>query len=311
MQRASRVVWIAVVGVAVSAGCGGSHAPGASGPASVAAPSPSTAPIDPAVAFAQFERAAKPFDCSAPYVAMSGAFEASNYAAVLDNGRKERTVMETWDAELGKIAFPPEAQPVVDKIRKLNAAELTALTELASTDVVDTERIVTLQYQVEIANSSVTLASDDLREALGHPVPQTAIAADHIDLAFLTYYQATDPLSAKFQAAVAANDLDAARAVNAVEEEAAQAYIDQLNTITWPAGFNDQINALRDNLNAIIDFDRHQVDVATAAQIAAPPEQGSPFRLADDAKSALWDALVTAYHQSDGATTCAEPLHPR
>ncbi|MBP1823157.1 hypothetical protein [Mycobacterium sp. OAE908] len=283
------------------AGCGGLHAPGASAPSKEAAPRPSTPPVDAAAAFTQYERAAKPFDCSSAYIAMGEAFEKSNYDAVKENGRKQRPVIATWSAELGKIAFPLAVEPIVDQMRENTASELAALTNLAPTDVTDIESIVRLTYEVEVADSSVTVESDDLRAALGHPMPSTTIAADQLDLAHLKYFQIADPLSTEWTAALEANDLSAAKAVNATDEEAAQAYLDRLDNIAWPPGFDDQVTALRESLQDIIDFDRHQVDVATAAQIVKAPESGQAVA---QAKSALWDALIKAYHESDPLTAC-------
>jgi hypothetical protein len=64
---------------------------------------------------------------------------------------------------------------------------------------------------------------------------------------------------------------------NEIENDALQRYSDMLGTISWPAGtFEGQANTLRKHLLGLIDFDRHQVDVATTAQIVQSPEGGTP-----------------------------------
>jgi hypothetical protein len=114
------------------------------------------------------------------------------------------------------------------------------------------------------------------------------------------------PLHSKWTAAIAANDLEAAKSVNAAEEDAAQRYIDQLGAIDWPAGFEGQVNALRDDVRGIITFDRHQVDVPSVAQIVEAPADANVYVTAGDAESALWDALVRADHAA-GPSKCTPP----
>jgi hypothetical protein len=241
---------------------------------------------------------------------MSDAFEAYNYGALQDNVARQRATVASWDAELGRIAFPPATQSIVDRMREHNATEMAALTELAAADVNDHERMDTLFYQIDIANSSVTLKGDELRAALGHPVPRAGVAADQLDLANLTYFQASGAARPKWTAALQTDDLNAAKAANGLEEDAAQAYIDRLGTIDWPPKFDDQITALRDSLHRVIDFDRHQVDVATAAQIDPSPgtDLNTPIK---QAEQALWNPLVQAFQSSSPGPVCAEPLHPR
>ena len=108
-----------------------------------------------------------------------------------------------------------------------------------------------------------------------------------------------------FEAALSRSDLNGAQAANAVEENATQRFIDRLGTIDWPAGFEDQVNALRDSLRKLIEFDRRQVDVATAAQIVPAPEEGGPADAIDDAMTSLHKGLSQAAHAvSDPGTKC-------
>jgi hypothetical protein len=289
MRRAFCKIWIPAVGIAIVmsvAGCGGTAAPGAS--------SPSGPPVDPNVAFEQYEEAAKPFECSKAYGEMYDALQEKHYGIMKDRARQHRDVVATWDAQLSRIAFPVAAQQIVGRMRDFTATELPGLNELVEADDKDAGRMWTVMTQVQADDSSATVEGDRLREALGHPESQAGVAADQLDLAYVTFYKDIDPVAAKWEAALAANDLDGAKAANAIEIDALQRYIDTLGSISWPAGtFEGQANTLSKHLRGMIEFDRHQVDVATAAQIVRTPEGGAPEMVAaSDAQQALWAVLA-------------------
>jgi hypothetical protein len=108
------------------------------------------------------------------------------------------------------------------------------------------------------------------------------------------FFKAQDPLPARWKAAVAVNDLDAAKAVYAIEKDAAQRYLDRLAAIDWPAGFEEELNTLRDEIGRTIEFDRHHVeDVSAVAQLDEAP---GGINAADAAKETLWNALVKDYN---------------
>ncbi len=291
-------IWLLGVALAVSAvSCGGSDAPGASSP-----------PVDPGVAFAQYEEAAKPFECSKAYLEMYDAYEAEHFGIMKDRARQHRDVVATWNDQLSKIAFPIVAQPIVGRIRDHTATELTGLNELVGIDDKDRDRILTVIMQVQVDDSSAVVEGDSLRSALGHPEPQAIIAADRLDLADLTFYKDKVPVSAKWKAAVAAKDLAGAKAANAIEEKALQRYIDTLATIAWPPGFEDKVNAMRDMLAGFIEFDRRQTDVATVADIVEAPQEGAPtMQSLGDAETALWTDLVREGRKTDPGPQCGAP----
>ena len=299
-------IWIPIVGVAVVtsvASCGDAHAPAAN-PSSAAAPSPSRSP-DPEVAFGQYDQAERPFVCTTIFDEFIDAAQHRNYAALKDTARAYRDVVTTWDTELAKIVFPEAQQPIIDGIRKLNATELTGLNALAEVDVNDADHVYALVDAIEAANSSVYVEGDRLRAALGYPEHQAGVAADQMNAAWQEFLLDVQPLGAKWQAAIAANDLEAAKSVNASEDDAAQRLIDELGVIDWPAGFEGQVNAFRDDVRGIIDFDRHQVDVPSAAQIVEAPQGSANVAVAAaDAESALWDALVKV-DRAAGPSKCA------
>jgi hypothetical protein len=309
MRRIFYGIWIPIVGVAVVtsvASCGDAHAPTTSNPSSVAVPTPSRPP-DPEFAFRQYDQAERPFVCTTIFDEFIDATQHHNYAALKDKARAYRDVVTTWDTQLAKIAFPEAQQPIIDGIRKLNATELTGLNALAEVDVNDADHVYALVDEVEAANSSVYVEGDRLRAALGHPEHQAGVAADQMNAAWQKFLVDVQSLGAKWKAAIAANDLEAAKSVNASEEDAAQRLIDQLGVIDWPAGFEGQANAFRDDVRGIIDFDRHQVDVPSAAQIVeAPQGSANAYIAAEDAESALWDALVKV-DRAAGPSKCTHP----
>jgi hypothetical protein len=100
------------------------------------------------------------------------------------------------------------------------------------------------------------------------------------------------------------DDLNGAKAANAVQEDAAQRYIDRLDAIDWPVGFEEQVNALRDGLRKVIEFDRHQVDVATAAQIVRDFEDAPASQAAEDARSSLQNGLLKLASESVSPLQC-------
>ncbi len=183
MHSAFCKFWISVVGIAVAtsvAGCGGSDAPHASSPSSVAAPGPSSPPVDVEAAFAQVKEAVKPFWCSDAYSDMGDMAHAGNIDAMRLRVHEYRGVMTTWDDDLGSIAVPPAAQPIIDKIGQLDAAEIADLDALAGVDDKDKEQIDRLLGRVYYDDALVAVEADHLSAALGHPDPQ--IAADQLHL---------------------------------------------------------------------------------------------------------------------------------
>jgi hypothetical protein len=178
---------------------------------------------------------------------------------------------------------------------------LAGLNALADVDGKDADRINIVRTQVEVDDSSVTVEGDRFRAALGHPLPQGLVVADQLEMAERTYWRDVAPVSAKWNAALAATDLNGAKAANAIDEEATQRYIDKLGTIDWPPGtFEGQANTLREHLRGLIEFDRNQVDVATTAQIVQAPEGGLPaMNAAVEAKDALWLVLVRSGHSAE------------
>jgi hypothetical protein len=69
--------------------------------------------------------------------------------------------------------------------------------------------------------------------------------------------------------------------------------------IDWPAGFEEELNTLRDEIGRTIEFDRHHVEDVSA--VAQPDEAPGGINAADAAKASLRNAVVEGYN----ATLCA------
>jgi hypothetical protein len=311
MRRAFCKIWVSVVGITVVtsvAGCGGNDAPGAPGApsaSSVAAPSPSSPPVDVDAAFAQFMKAVKPFWCSSAYTDIGEMAEAGDVGTMKVRVHEYRGVMMTWDDNLGRIAVPPAAQPIVGKLRELNAAEMADLDALAAAvEKNDKKQMNRLTEVVYLDDAIVSVEVDRLSAALGHPKPQAGIAFSQLEVTNHTFYNDIAPAYDMFEAALSRNDLNGAKAANAIEQDAAQRFIDRLDAIDWPAQFEGQVNVLRDNLRKVIEFDRRQVDVATTAQIVPPEEGASLVPAVDDAVGSLQNGLSMLRAESSPELQC-------
>jgi hypothetical protein len=307
MRRAFCKIWISVVGITVVtsvAGCGGNDAPGAPSASSVAAPSPSSPPVDVDAAFAQFMKAVKPFWCASGFPSGEMA-EAGDVGTMKVRVHEYRGVMTTWDDNLGRIAVPPAAQPIVGKLRELNAAEMAGLDALAAAaEKNDKKQMKRLTGLLNLDDATASLETGRLSAALGHPEPQAGIAFNQVEVAYHTFYKDRAPMGEKFEAALSRNDLNGAKAANAIEQDAAQRFIDRLDTIDWPAQFEGQVNVLRDKLRWVIEFDRRQVDVATTAQIVPPEEGASLLPAVDDAVDSLQNRLLKLRAESAPELAC-------
>ena len=95
----------------------------------------------PDVAFTQYKHAVKLFDRSAAYGASGDAAQAADFVVMKNKAREHRDVVATWDAALGKIAFPAAVQPIVVRMRESSASESAGLNELAE--------VLTARRQIE------------------------------------------------------------------------------------------------------------------------------------------------------------------
>jgi hypothetical protein len=303
MRRAFCKIWFWLLGIALAvsvASCSGTEA------STAEAPGPSSAAADPEVAFKQYEKAAKPFECSDAFGAMGDASKAGDIGVMKHKAREYRDVVTEFDAQLAEIVFPTQAQPIVEGMRELLAAEGEGLDALAAYDGTDETRKATVRNKLEAEDAAVTVEGDRLRAALGHPESKFAVAADQLDSADAAFFSEIVQPWAKFKTAIAANDLAGAKEANAMEIEALQRYIDKLEAIDWPPGsFEGQANTLRDHLRGQIEFDRRQTDVATAADIVRPSDAGTPEWLAARAAfDGLWDTLARTDRTARPASTC-------
>jgi hypothetical protein len=300
MRRVIGNNWIPAVVFAMTmtlTGCGSEHSPSGD------APTTSSKAVDVDAAFAQYLKAVTPFWCSNAYFDIGDMADAGNVDTMKLRVHEYRGVMTTWDDNLGRIAVPPAAQPIVDKLRELNAAEMADLDALAGVvDEKDKNRLLGLVY---FDDALVGVEADRLSAALGHPEPRGRIASDQLEVAYQTFYKDIAPVYEMFEAALSRNDLNGAKAANAVEEDALQRYINRLGAIEWPPRFEGQVNVLRDNLRKVIEFDRRQVDVATTAQVVRAPDEGLPeAQFADQVKDSLQTGLLKLAAESNPPLKC-------
>jgi hypothetical protein len=243
-------------------------------------------------AYRQFRnsKAGNAFGCSTAFSDMSVANVKGDVPRVRDAARKYRDLVARWNDELGTMRFPAAAQPVVDQIRRGNMTEIHDLDVVAA--VTDPDDANSLVVFVFFDDWTVINDVDRLKSALGHPDPRAKIAADQLELARQTYLKDSAWIGQLFAAALAHSDLAAAKAANAVEQSAAQHYLDALDSINWPAGVEAAVGTLKEKIRALIEFDRRQVDVATVAQIVRAPPGGTPLtRVEADVEGALFDRL--------------------
>lgn len=243
-------------------------------------------------AYRQFRnsKAGNAFGCSTAFSDMSEANVKGHVSRVRDAARKYRDLVSRWNDELGTMRFPAAAQQIVDQIRRGNMAEIHDLDVVAA--VTDPDDANSLVVFVFFDDWTVINDVDRLKSALDHPEPRAKIAADQLELARQTYLKDSAWIGQLFAAALAHSDLAAAKAANAVEQNAARRYLDALDSINWPAGVEAAVGTLKEKIRALVEFDRRQVDVATVAQIVRAPPGGTPLtRVEADVESALFDRL--------------------
>lgn len=268
---------LAAVGLAVIttlSACGSEVTAGQATSAPSSSAGTATADAD---VYEQLEAAREPIACSATFANTLAAAFSANLPVMRSNVEKFVALVTTWDEKLADIEMPAVAEPIAGRLRELNATEVEDLEALAAIpDGAEPLVLIDAANLVNFDELQVVVTVDDLSAALGHPTPETVLASDELELAYATFYKDIAGVWNTFGQAVRANDLEGAKAANAVEEQAAQRFIDGLGGITWPAGYDERVAELRDALGGIIEYDRRQVDVPTAADIPPSPPEGTP-----------------------------------
>lgn len=263
-----------------------------------------TAGPDAEAEYRQLRDASHVLNCGGTSISdISDANGKKDVPALRGTAAKYRALVSAWNDQLGKIAFPAADRSIVDGLRATNSDELRDLDTIAAVTEADHGDI--LATYVFFDDATAIIALDRLHEALGHPASRALLAADRLELARQTYQRDSALVNILFAAALAHADLDAAKAANRVQEEGLQRYSDALNTIDWPSGFDGQVNDLRGKIQALIDYDRRQVDVATASQVVPAPTEGAP-EAASEAKPQgdLLNALYKVDNSADNAPGC-------
>jgi hypothetical protein len=291
--------------IATAVGCGDPTPPPADAPSasSAAAPSAPSPTVDPAAAFKHYEEALLPFNCSTAAYDIGEAAANGDIEAMKKHALEYQKLLAAWNDRLGAIDLPTAAQPMVDKMRDLIA------TERADLDVVraagQDADLTALSNRIGFDDWSLVAESDRVVAALGQPEHPARLAANQLELAYQSFNTEIAGVWDAFDDALGRNDLTAAKAANATEAAATQRYIDRLDAIDFPAGFESRVGALRDSLRGIIEYNRRQVDVATAADIARTPDDGAPAALAaDEQQAALFNDLKRLAADADPAPAC-------
>jgi hypothetical protein len=118
--------------------------------------------VDVDAAFAQFLNAEKPYWCSSAYFEIDDMAVKGNVGAMRIRVHEYRGVITTWDDNLGRIAVPPAAQPIVDKLRELNATEMADLDALAGVDEKDKKEMDRLRRLFYYDDALVGVEADRL-----------------------------------------------------------------------------------------------------------------------------------------------------
>jgi hypothetical protein len=281
-MRASMLVVLGVTATVVL-GCGTNPA------------SPPATPTDTQAAqgaYQQLKDAGKVFDCSTAYDVIMGDTGKAEFdvPALRDAAGAYRDINVKYADLLGKISFPPTAQPIADEYHRAVSTETNDLDWLTAVSAPKNSFAFIDRWLYDEA--VVYEAYDRLKESLGHPMSQALRAMDLFEVARQTAQKDNQTISMLFEDAIAHSDLQAAKAVNRIEENSLQRYIDTLGTIDFPDSFDARVDDLKTKIRASIDFDKRQVDVASAAEIVEAPAEGSPESQAKaKAETELFDEL--------------------
>ena len=187
-------------------------------------------------AYQQLKDANKVFDCSTAYDVINSAGGGKtefDVAPIRKAAREYSDLNSTYRDRLSAIAFPPAAQPIAEEVRRLVTTQIQDLRWLTAVSTPQSSYLfINHVFYDEVA---VIEELDQLEASLGHSRPQPVIAADQFELAKHAAQKDDPRISALFDEAVARRDIEVAAAVNRIQENTLQQYIDALETIDFPA----------------------------------------------------------------------------
>lgn len=273
-SHACRLAAIGFVVAATLSSCSGGVTAGeatkesSSSSATTPATTSATKAVDANAAFDAVEKARQEISCTPLLANTLQASFRTDVPVMRDNAGKYRDLVTAWEKSLGAMMFPADAESVVTKLKASTAAEVVDLNAMATAaDNATPQDVTAMANSLNFHETSTRAELDELSAALGHPEPPAFVAGNRLELAYGTFRQDSTPVWPMFEDALKKGDLAAAKAANEIEQKAAQRYIDTLDAITWPPGYDDKVKALQEALRGVIEFDRKQVDVPTAADI--------------------------------------------
>jgi hypothetical protein len=288
-----RLTSLIIAAVMITAGCG--HDSVVAGSASASASAEAEA------AYAQMKQAGEPIHCSDAATDI-GRLE-SDTRALRAAAQEYRQLNAAYDQKLSGITFPGSVRPTVNELRLTEASLLHDLDMLAVvTNREDVDALVRYDYYDDTMASALI---NQIYAQLGHPTPEGKSAADQLELARHTAARDSAWVHTLVATALAANDLPAAQAANAIEEKAYQRYVERLGTIIFPGGFSDRVAELQSLIRQSIGADSEQFNVETVAQV--PPQKLTGSLETPEAKKAefdLYDELVAVDAIRDDKPNC-------
>ena len=270
----------------------------------VAGSASATASPEAEAAYSQMKKAAEPLHCSDAGVDIGkNESESFDSRALRAAAVEYRRLNVAYDQELSRIKFPESVQPTVNALRSTEASLLNDLDNLAVvTRREDVDALVRYAYYDDAMAVSLI---DQTYAELGHPMPGAYTAASQLELARQTAGSESAWVHTLVSTALAANDLAAAQAANAIEVRAYQSYVDRLGTIIFPAEFSDRVTELQNLIRQSIGADSEEFNVDAAAKV--PPQRPWGSLESVEAKKAqgdLFDDLDAADAGQEPASNC-------
>lgn len=292
MSRSStRTFTVAVVAVAaLAAGCSGGGESGGTSATSAVAATTTASTADSEAAYEQYIASLDAFDCDTSYGDLTTLNLEQDVDGVHDAAREYRGLLESWDSAVKAIDFPAVASDSVQELLSINADEIAHLdAAIAATEPLEVDDALRLVFLDE---ARAFVAGDELREALGHPIDPAYVTLDQVELARATFQVDVIGVAGQFSQAVEDGDLAAATAANEVEIAALRTYRDAVDAMEFPDEVADLVEELKAKIDALIEYDERQVDVASAEDIVNEPEGSAEGKEMDEAYDALADGLV-------------------
>lgn len=257
------------------------------------APSVADDPTPEASAYKEFREAGELFDCFPAYDTVLSAGRSDTFdvpslrTAAGEYSARNAAYVET----ITRIAFPPEAAPIAEELRKTVTAEIVNLDLLSGiSNHADAYPLLNQVYYAEAAFNEIT---DRLRDALDRPVPEATRALGQFELARQVAQKDTLTLQRLFDAALATGDLEAARNVSRTQQTLLRQFAVSIDRIDFPDDFLTRVDDLRTKIDASIAYHRRQVDVPEARMIVpTPPEGGPEFQAREWAAAGISEDLA-------------------